>query len=253
MADVLGLNSFGSNGQLIQKLQPISKTEIEPILMICPLSSICSAKKCERRGILQLSFSSRSSEVTLIKGSKIFKKVTVLSGQCASCETHYFSDHENYSDGNNPRKRVHLPNAKYLKVGQNLYVDRVFSNAVVNGIYHFHASISAYAEFWTNSYGKDYSFKIKRRQIWQAFIQETIRTIAKVSNIIFETSDGLSIEDLTHDAFAILGEHGGIRLADKHILALSALKSTSQLQIFYPLSMILQLSLVEMKAGMFLN
>jgi len=46
LANVLGLNSFGSDGKLIQKLQPISKTEIQPILIICPLSSVCSDKKC---------------------------------------------------------------------------------------------------------------------------------------------------------------------------------------------------------------
>ena len=39
----------------------------------------------------------------------------------------------------------------------------------MNGIYSFHASTAAYAEFWTNSYGKSQAFKIQRRQIWQAF------------------------------------------------------------------------------------
>ena len=99
-----------------------------------------------------------------------------------------------------------------MKIGQSLYVDRVFSNAVINGTYSFHISTAAYAEFWTNSFGKSNSFKIKRRQIWQAFIQESVRAIAQFSNILFETNDNQSIEDLTHDAFSILGEDGGIRL-----------------------------------------
>jgi len=46
LADILGLKSFGSDGMLIQKLQPISKKEIQPILIICPPSNVCSDKKC---------------------------------------------------------------------------------------------------------------------------------------------------------------------------------------------------------------
>ena len=216
LTDLLGLNSFGNDGQLIQKLLPISKKEIQPILMICPSSNVCSDKKCQGHAILQHSDPNQLAEATLIKGSEIFTGVIILSGQCSNCKTHYFADHENYPQVEGPRKRVHLNNAKYLKIGQSLYVDWIFSKAVINGTYSFHASAAAYAEFWTNSYGKKDSFKIKRQQIWQAFIQESIRTIACTSNILFETNDNTSIENLIYDAFAVLGEDGGIRLSDKH-------------------------------------
>ncbi len=103
-----------------------------------------------------------------------------------------------------------------MKIGQSLYVDQIFSNAVINGTYSFHASAAAYAEFWTNSYGKQNSFKIRRCQIWQTFIQESVCTIAHASNILFESHNNLSIENLTYDAIAMLGENGGIRLSDKH-------------------------------------
>ena len=43
--------------------------------------------------------------------------------------------------------KLYLNSAKYLKVGQSLYVDHSFSKAVLNGVYHFHASTSAFAEF----------------------------------------------------------------------------------------------------------
>ncbi len=46
LTDLLGLNSFANNGQLIQKLLPISKKEIHPILLICSSSNVCSDKKC---------------------------------------------------------------------------------------------------------------------------------------------------------------------------------------------------------------
>ena len=215
-ANMLGLKAYGSNGKLIKKLQPISKTEIQPILILCPPSFSCSDKKCNGRSILQLTDSTDVPHVTLVKESQIIKNVAVLSGHCSNCNSHYFPDHENYEHNAGARKRVYLHTAKYLKIGQNLYVDRVFSNTVMNGIYSFHASTAAYAEFWTNSYGKPHGFKVQRRQIWQAFIQESIRTLSQASNIYFEVADNSSIQDLTRDVFAILGEQGGIRLADKH-------------------------------------
>jgi hypothetical protein len=65
----------------------------------------------------------------------------------------------------------------YLKVGQSLWIDRVFSNAVVNGMYSFHASAAAYKDYWNNSFGvlsKNKPFKINHHQVWQAFVQESI-------------------------------------------------------------------------------
>ena len=215
-AELLGLNSFQSDGRLIQRLQPISKKEIQPVMIICPPSNACSDKKCRGRAILQQSDAKDLATTTLVKGSEIFKDVAVLSGKCSNCKTHYFADHENYPQVAGPRRRVYLNNAKYLKLGKSLYVDRCFSNAVVNGTYSFHASVSAYAEFWTNSYGKQGSLKVERRQIWQAFVHETVCTIAQASGVTFETNDNPSIDDFTHDAFAILGEGGAMRLSDKH-------------------------------------
>jgi hypothetical protein len=75
----------------------------------------------------------------------LLKNVVVLSGKCSNCKTHYFADHENYPQVEGPRRQVYLNNAKYLKLGKCLYVNRSFSNAVVNGSYSFHASVSAYA------------------------------------------------------------------------------------------------------------
>jgi hypothetical protein len=45
-ADLLGLNPYGSNGRIIQRLQPISKKEIHAIMIICPPSNVCSDIKC---------------------------------------------------------------------------------------------------------------------------------------------------------------------------------------------------------------
>jgi len=214
-ANLLGLNPFGDKGQFIQKLYPISNDDIQPNLVICPTSYECMDNVCEPHSLLISTRLNQVPQVTLIKGAKIFKNVSVLSAYCPKCNTVYFVDHESYGP-QNERKRTYLNNACYFKVGQNTYVDRVFSKAVLNGTYSFHASTAAYSEYWTNSFGKNHSIKIPRQQIWQAFIQESIRSIASALNIIFETNDNLPIAELTSKAYSLLGENGGIRLANGH-------------------------------------
>ena len=140
-----------------------------------------------------------------IKSSEIFKDVVVLSGKCSNCKTHYFADHENYPQVGGHRRRVYLNNAKYLKLGKSLYVDRLFSNAVVNGTYSFHASVAAYAEFWTNTYEKEGSLTIERRQIWQAFVHETVRTMLKLQGSCLKqmTIHQLMISLMMHSLFLV--------------------------------------------------
>jgi len=92
--------------------------------------------------------------VTLIKGTKIYDRVHVLSGKCPTCETKYYADHESsqHNGVQDGRTRFYLNSAKYLKVGQSIWVDRVFSGAVINATYSFHASSASFAEFWNDSF-----------------------------------------------------------------------------------------------------
>ncbi|KAF8872623.1 hypothetical protein BD779DRAFT_1477443 [Infundibulicybe gibba] len=57
---------------------------------------------------------------------------------------------------------------------------------------------------------------VTRRQIWQAFVQESIRSIGSVSKINLELGDQLSIDEVTLEAFSILGQKGQIRPAHGH-------------------------------------
>ena len=114
---------------------------------------------------------------------------------------------------------MYLNSAKYLKVGQALWVDRSFSQGVLNGIYSFHASAAAYTDYWNNSFGNNQLVqhkRITRRQVWQAFVQESIRSIASMSEIDLELQDGLAIDEVTTEAFSILGANGVVRVADGH-------------------------------------
>ncbi|KAF8974787.1 hypothetical protein BDZ97DRAFT_1751506 [Flammula alnicola] len=82
---------------------------------------------------------------------------------------------------------------------------------VLRSLYQFHHN----SKYWNNTFGTE-STSIGRPHIWQAFVQETLRTIAEESEIDIELNDALNIKEVTSQAFAILGENGIIRAADKH-------------------------------------
>jgi CxC5 like cysteine cluster associated with KDZ transposases len=141
----------------------------------------------------------------------------VLTGKCPSCQTTYMADHERATNGDDEgtHSRVYINAAKYLKVGQSMWVDRIFSHGVVNGIYSFHASAAAYAEYWNNTFCL-VNRKITRCQVWQAFVQESVRFIASASGTDLVLRDGLAIDEVTKQAFEILGGRGIIKTASQH-------------------------------------
>ena len=219
----LNLYPYNSRGKFQGKLKTISHAQIQPVFVICPDSIECEEISCEPWAVHQITKTRDIPKVTLVKGSDIYQNVSVLTGQCFKCKTLYSADHETLSEvvseGETRNRRIYLNSAKYLKVGQSVWVDRVFSNAVVNGMYSFHASASAYMEYWNNSFGvhnQDKPFELSRRQIWQTFVQESTRTIAASAKVNLELNDGLAIDEVTKEAFNILGESGLIRAADQH-------------------------------------
>ena len=90
-------------------------------------------------------------KVTLIKGTMIYEDVPLLTGQCSACSTSYSADHEQVLQDSNTTDNgytsVYLNSTLFLKVRQSLWVDHIFLTAVLNGMYSFHASSSAYVEF----------------------------------------------------------------------------------------------------------
>ena len=114
---------------------------------------------------------------------------------------------------------VFLNSAKYLKVGQSVWVDRVFSNSVLAGMYYFHGSATAYTAFWNSSFWenqKNITNPITHQHIWQTFIQESISSIAALSQFNISLHDCLSIDELAYNAFNILGENEVIQASNQH-------------------------------------
>ena len=140
-------------------------------------------------------------------------ELQVVAGHCTKCKTIYHADHE-HSVQEKEELKLYLNSARWLKIGQKVWVDHTFSKAVLNGMYNFHASTSAFMEFWNMSFG--FSQSLTRHHIWQAFVQESICKIAEASGIELELPENLTIDEVTQRAYAKLGENGVIRCAEGH-------------------------------------
>ena len=221
LAKLLSLNPYDDKGQFQQKLKPVSHKSIQPIHVICPDSYECETLDCESWSLLQNTKSRDIPLVTLIKGFEYYEGVPVLTGKCPDCKTVYHADHERTPvSGETDRfDKLYLNSAKLIKAGQNIWVDRLFSNLVLCAMYSFHASASAITEFWNNAFCKMLSEtapKLSRCQTWHAYVQESIHTLASASGINLVLKDGLAINEVTKEAFEVLGENGKIQAANQH-------------------------------------
>lgn len=208
MTEILGLKPVYSktSGHVKHKLSVISHQEISAIHLICPVSMQCTQSQCSPWALSQDTRPRDIPLVTLIKGTTIHKNVSVLSGLCTRCNTKYYADHIGLDQASSQKQIKYLNNAKYMKVGQSLWVDQTFGHAVVNGMYSFHGSAAAYTEYWNNTFGQTdfyHTAQLTRRHIWQAFMHESIRVIATNQNKSLQLNEKLAIDDVTRAAFDI--------------------------------------------------
>jgi len=215
-SQILELYPYNKRKKFTGTLNPISHDSIQPALLICPKSSVCLTSGCNRPSLKQNTRLRDIPRVTLVKGTIVYHNVQLLSGCCAICATIYYADHERVpaSEGIETMK-VYLNNAHYLKVGQNLWVDRQFSAASLNAMYDLHASASGWTKFFNDTYGSE-DFKVSRRHIWAAFVYESIRQVSDASGVEFSIRDISSIDEVTQSAFAAFGNNGIIQSAENH-------------------------------------
>lgn len=164
-ANLLDLLPYMKSGRFTET---VSLDKIQPVIVICPQVFSCQTATCNPQSLLQSTKECDIPQVTLIKGNDVSHNVQVLSGWCPTCETTYFADHERFKTNVTLWNKVYINSAKYIKIGQSIWVDRIFSKAILNSIYSFHASVSAFAEYWNNTYGlvtSSQSTNITRRQV----------------------------------------------------------------------------------------
>ena len=106
-----------------------------------------------------------------------------------------------------------------MKIGQSTWVDCISGNAVVSGMYNFHASAAAYTDYWNNAFGQvdvNHMAPLSRKHIWQTFIQESTRVIAANQDHNLTLSESLPIAAVTRAAFSLLGQQGVISASQEH-------------------------------------
>ena len=77
MADLLNLSSYDDIGRYKRKLHPVSHAAIQPVYVICPISSTCETESCNPHGLQQATKARDIPLVTLIKGTTIHHNVPV--------------------------------------------------------------------------------------------------------------------------------------------------------------------------------
>ncbi|KAH6871168.1 hypothetical protein BKA70DRAFT_1131113 [Coprinopsis sp. MPI-PUGE-AT-0042] len=213
-AGLLGLDSFNNDGDLVSACQSVDYSSIEPTLIIAPTTFQCSAPRCHPRSLHPHTKKRDIPQVTLIKGGKEFTHAYVLGGKCGHCKTAYLADHSHFGKGDD-RKRTLFNDAKYLKVGQSLWVDREFSSGVFNALYSLHASSQSYTDYYNETFFPS-SYPLSRRHVWQAVNQESVRMVAEDTNTSLTVAYSTSIDELVEYAYDEMGSTGKIAVADNH-------------------------------------
>jgi hypothetical protein len=217
MIQLLSLNAFKPNGALRHQRKAISYEAIEPVHLICPQAYQCESASCQRYSLAQNTQSTQVAQVDLLKDGGVRRYAFVLSGKCKSCNTTYHADFERAYDATEREwMDSHLNSARYVKLGQSTWADRSFTRSVLNATYSFHASPSAFSEFWNSSVGIQNSVEVTRRHVWQAFVAETVRMIAQDFEYDLTVCKDLPIDSLVAEAYRILGSEGVIKAAEGH-------------------------------------
>ena len=194
-SQILELYPYNKRQKFTGTLNHISHDSIQPAFLICPKSSVCLTSGCKQPSLKQNTRSCDIPRVTLVKGTNVYHNIQLLSGYCGKCGTIYYADHEHIpaSEGTEAMK-VYLNNAHYLKVGQNVWVNRQFSAAALNAMYDLHASASGWTKFFNDTYGNE-DFKVSHRHIWAAFVYESIRQVSDASGVEFYIRDISSMDE----------------------------------------------------------
>ncbi|KAF8869478.1 hypothetical protein CPB84DRAFT_1856304 [Gymnopilus junonius] len=205
---------YNNRNELCAKVQPVSYNAIQAAAVICPRTTYCCNGDCHPRSLRQTTSIRDIPLISLIKGNTVYHNVPVLTGRCTACQTIYHVDHEHTPA---IHQKQYLNSARYLKAGHTLYTDCEFAHTILSGVYNFHASAAAYTQFWNDSTSNhSNSIKITRHQVWQLFVQESIRAVATAHGEDVKMPNNLNIKGVAKEAFVQLGNNGVLDMGIQH-------------------------------------
>ena len=91
---LLDLSPYNEEGVFLQSRAKQARKTIEPAYVVCPTSMQCQTQSCNGQSLHINTRHHDTPRATLIKGSKVYDEVHVLSGKCSRCKTIYYADHE---------------------------------------------------------------------------------------------------------------------------------------------------------------
>jgi len=170
-----------------QTLPIIDETSLRHQKYLAPPRPYCVRSGCNKASLRRFGKDDDVPLVTVLEGASSHMGAWVLAGQCSRCQAVYYPDRITHTTGAVKYRQFTLA-ARYLKVGKNMWVDRVFGTAVLNALYSF-ASVTSFADFWSRTFFRG----LTRRHAYQASIQASIRLVAQASDQFFIVPDGLPI------------------------------------------------------------
>lgn len=193
---------------------PVNEDAIKQLVFLTPERNHCRNEYCGGAALKVEPKEEDIPVITVIQGTTMHTNAKLIAGKCTVCKSKYYpgySSHPHVDDPDNEKAnlRYFTPDALFLKIGRNLWVDRIFAYALLQALYTF-ANFSSYAVYWTKCYwpsGLD--GKLTFRNVKECFLQESIRRVNKaMKQVRFVTKHRISSNDLTVQAFQQLGMGG---------------------------------------------
>ncbi|KAH6904543.1 hypothetical protein BKA70DRAFT_1226791 [Coprinopsis sp. MPI-PUGE-AT-0042] len=158
-------------------LHPIDLSAVEPSLALVTNSFECQEQTCAPHSLYPYqSFQDISSPFTLIKGTRQYGYAYVLGAECPACATSYMADHHWQTTKEKGQEQTLENDACYIKLGQKLWADHTFTEAVSNAFHSLHLSFQAFSSFFTNSYVSNGFSSLSSRSLAVTFGKHILET-----------------------------------------------------------------------------
>ena len=152
LTKLLDFASYNSDGTFNKQFLPLDSQALDPLIIACPKGMYCVTSICNPYALHTTTCFWDVPRVSVLKGSKVYSSGAVINGECTRCQVKYAADHEGipYQAA---KYQCYLNTARYIKIGANLWADRIFAQSILNAIYSFHASADAITGWWNLSFG----------------------------------------------------------------------------------------------------
>jgi hypothetical protein len=215
IAGLVGMDRFPEGFSSVASVLPPTPpviTAFESIrvpLLLVPEDIECAEPACGRRRLhLATDATHATSSFALRNGLALFCQA--VTSECPNCARRYTVDGSSTLDPlSGSRSHAYTNEAPFLRVGDNLYVDRHFAATQDAAIYRFHANFGSFANFVSDALGSSSPtarerYRFTQRQSKALFVQASLRRIAASVGQTFHSQSDLDSGRLAAAAYEAL-------------------------------------------------